>query len=231
MLIITMKIFFGLIKDYNNTFSNIKNDIYIFCLSEHLKHEDKTGRLSMWRAYGGNHPVAIIINKSIVLQEDDEFEFMCDNALYHTAHSLEKQFGYLTGRLHEYLNYFPDHVSNAFLNYFNYLILHLKHAGFKEEKEWRLTFDMSVHSNIANKKHIDSSLEIIDGIPQKVIKLKLNNDSDVDLSIPKILNKIIIGPCEQPERLKQTFIDILIDKNVEDAENKVIVSGIPLRPS
>ena len=44
----------------------IVSQTYICCLSEHKDDEDVYGRLSMWRAYGGNSGAAIIFNNSIL---------------------------------------------------------------------------------------------------------------------------------------------------------------------
>lgn len=41
----------------------IKDDFYIACFSEHTETEDKIGKLSMWRAYGRNAGVAIVLKR------------------------------------------------------------------------------------------------------------------------------------------------------------------------
>ena len=65
----------GLTAETENMFSAwltaIQNDTYITCLSEHLDGEDKHGRLSMWRAYGGRSGVALILNSDVILGESD----------------------------------------------------------------------------------------------------------------------------------------------------------------
>src|ERR1017187_2534385 len=41
------------ITAFNNSWSDIRLNSYIACLSEHQDSEDSSGRLSMWRAFGG----------------------------------------------------------------------------------------------------------------------------------------------------------------------------------
>ena len=43
----------------------IKDDFYNSCLSEHIQTEDRLGKLSMWRAYGGHAGVAIIFKRDL----------------------------------------------------------------------------------------------------------------------------------------------------------------------
>jgi hypothetical protein len=49
---------------FNNTWSDIRLNTYIAFMSEHLDSEDKNGRLSMWRAFGGGTGtrVGIVLN-------------------------------------------------------------------------------------------------------------------------------------------------------------------------
>ena len=47
--------------------SSIQRDTYITCVSEHLPGEDQRGRLSMWRAYGGQTGVALVLNSTAML--------------------------------------------------------------------------------------------------------------------------------------------------------------------
>lgn len=44
-----------------------------------------------------------------------------------------------------------------------------------------------------------------------------------------IIDKIIIGPSDNPQQLKEIFIDVLLKKGVVDAEKRVVISDIPLR--
>ena len=51
---------------FNNSWSDIRLNTYITCVSEHQDSEDKHGRLSMWRAFGGGTGTRV----GIVFEED-----------------------------------------------------------------------------------------------------------------------------------------------------------------
>lgn len=58
---IAPKIFETTFSNFENWAPYIKDDFYISCFSEYEgKNSDDIGKLSMWRAYGGNSGVAII---------------------------------------------------------------------------------------------------------------------------------------------------------------------------
>ena len=51
----------------DDTIPTLPYATWIACLSEHLPRENKSGRLSMWRGYGGGDTgVAIVLNKQLL---------------------------------------------------------------------------------------------------------------------------------------------------------------------
>jgi len=65
----------GLAEDLKNYFNawlpGIRRDTYMTCVSEHSAEEDQHGRLSMWRAYGGQTGVALVLNGAVMFSESD----------------------------------------------------------------------------------------------------------------------------------------------------------------
>jgi hypothetical protein len=47
----------------------IRENTFLTCVSEHKETENLTGRLSMWRAYGGDNGVALVINRGALLNQ------------------------------------------------------------------------------------------------------------------------------------------------------------------
>jgi hypothetical protein len=47
--------------------------------------------------------------------------------------------------------------------------------------------------------------------------------------LAQLIDRIIIGPTEFPEAIKEAFTDILANSGVSSPEAKVVVSDIPLR--
>lgn len=56
---------------FNSWIPHFQRDTYIACLSEHDESENDTGRLSMWRAYGGDTGVAIVLNPGVFFRPTD----------------------------------------------------------------------------------------------------------------------------------------------------------------
>ena len=76
------------------------------------------------------------------------------------------------------------------------------------------------------------SVEVVRGMPQRVLKIPLENFLDhglVGLALPDLLDRIIIGPCDVPAVVYQALTRLLSEVCVSNAETRVFVSDIPLR--
>ena len=67
------------------------------------------------------------------------------------------------------------------------------------------------------------------GAPQPVYKISLNNaETSPMVTVPALIDRIIIGPTRDPIAMKEAF-EVLLDKaGVGDAGKRVFVSNIPL---
>ena len=65
----------------------------------------------------------------------------------------------------------------------------------------------------------------------KILNFDSLNDEKTGYStkLNDILYKIIIGPSDNPEQLRDIFIKKLDENDVGDAEKKVVISEIPVR--
>jgi hypothetical protein len=74
---------------------------------------------------------------------------------------------------------------------------------------------------------------VIGSIPQQIYKIPLRNQADLTgLDIAQFINRIIIGPLNNPraaKAAKDAFVHLLEQNGVREAYEKVIVSDIPLR--
>jgi len=229
-------IFPGIIKEFADIFDSwiptFKSSTFIACVSEHPPEEDQYGRLSMWRAYGGNRGVALVLNKEPFLAESDAFHAYTNPVLYKDSEGFYKDFGALTERLEQEKEFLlelgKDTVVNILFNIFKNTALSLKHPGFIEEREWRVVYSPS----IMKSDYVESDIEVIDKVPQRVHKIPLKDIPEENFygaTVPKFIDKIIIGPTEHQSVMQQTFIELLTEAGDENAQEKVIVSGIPLR--
>lgn len=70
------------------------------------------------------------------------------------------------------------------------------------------------------------------GHPQRVYQLPLiepDPNAPIGIEIPALLNRVILGPSEYPEALRDAFVELLTTAGLANAEEHVVCSGIPIR--
>ena len=79
---------------------------------------------------------------------------------------------------------------------------------------------------------IESSTEVISGVPQVVYKVPLDasvSDQIADLDFTQIFDHLIIGPTPYPWPIYHAFVEELTKVGVVNSAERVRVSGIPIR--
>ncbi len=185
---------------FNGWLPNFRTDTYITCVSEHNASEDQHGRLSMWRAYGGerfNREFTTLIES---VESNRDFVQSLDDQIV---------------------------LSNIF-SAFRYAVLCTKHPGFHEEREWRIIYSPSFQKS----DRVVSSVVSINGTPQSICKLPLIDVPEeglIGLNLPKLIDRVIIGPSKFPVGIRDAFLALLTEAGVENPASKIIVSDLPLR--
>ncbi len=217
---------------YNSWVPGFRKDTFVTCFSEHLQEDDRNGRLSMWRAYGGTAGVALVLNGDVFFKKstalavysspvsymgDDSF----DEALTAVAHNVSKNSALLRhlGR---------DFLKNTMFTMLRFAAVCTKHPAFLEEKEWRVISSPSIQKSPL----LPICLEAVGGIPQKVLKIRLEDHPDkglVGLKPELLLNRVLIGPCEHAEVVSQALAVALKNAGVQNPESFIHQTGIPLR--
>ena len=214
----------------------LQKDTYILCLSEHISpEEDNIGRLSMWRAYGSSNSVAFVINtNNFFTDQADNLGIFATKINYYSKEDFESYFNKVIKRIEDsqkILEQFPSHLlERNILIWFMFLCISTKHPGFKEEKEWRVIYC----PNILVSKVIEEARVSINCTPQKIYKLPLNGENPGEFtyyrpSASALINRLIIGPTAFPLVLEETFLALLNEAGVPNAEEKLITSDIPMR--
>ncbi|MDD2368643.1 MAG: DUF2971 domain-containing protein [Sulfuricurvum sp.] len=222
-----------ILNQFDEWWKKIENDIYIASISIHHADENQSGRLSMWRAYGEHQAKA-----ALVLNNPPEpikgLALILSPAAYFTYEELESELLSMINNINDNMEFIKTLDSNKVLvNVITYLItlaVCLKHPGFKEEGEWRVIYLPKMQEQ-ANEL-IEKSVESIAGVPQIVYKLVLEEYKNLEvtsMSIPNLVNKIIIGPTQYPLALLDAFHILLNEAGVSDTSNKIVISDIPLR--
>lgn len=225
-------------ESIQDSFRNIENlaqlHTYIASFSLHREEELSLGKLSMWRAYGGQHNVAMIFKGAAFTQDSTSTGVFGLRVRYETPDSFALEMNSCLARLRTIGQdaIMSDPPASSY--WLDLLILHkaigTKHPGFHEEAEWRL-FYAPLHPwnrRAAQPLHA----ETIGGIPQSVFKLEL--DSSVHplveyIEIPDILNSIIVGPTTRSQSIGAGLMASLRHAGVADAVSKVRLCGIPFR--
>lgn len=208
---------------------------YMASISEHgdgAPSEDKLGRLSMWRAYGGNTNVALIFRSEEFITPRPYLPVYSSPILYAGDHRFKFEFTRVIQNLEknqEQLSKIPLNIVGAHLHLaIHFAVLSTKHPGFAEELEWRVIYCPGLYKHNPLRK----TVETIDGVPQIVYHLDLEDDPAIGknrMKIKDLLHEVIIGPTQYPQVIKDAMVTKLIDANVPDAWDRVRVSDIPLR--
>lgn len=217
---------------FNGWWPSIRQDTFITCLSEHLPEEDQNGRLSMWRAYGGQTGVAVIINGAVMFSKSNSLNVFSGPVDYLNPDAFAARFELIAKNMEREVAFIQslnkETVKQIVFNMLRFAVLCTKHPGFHEEREWRNVASPKMHPT----DQATLEVEVIRGIPQPVLKLNLQNNPEkglTGLAIPDLLDRIIIGPCEFPRVIYSAFLRLLVDAEVPEPEKKIIVSDIPLR--
>lgn len=204
-------------------------ETYIACVSMHEFEEDNHGRLSMWRAYGNT---ALVLNNTPMMSVTDKLEVFSMPVLYVSEEGFSEYLSRITDSILINRKYLMNLGGDTLVSYVSRMLFRFaiatKHPGFKEEKEWRLFHRPSEGKSPCMVEEIT----IINGVPQKIYKLRLANEPENDLhgaDIPSLISRVIIGPTSYPYVSYMAFLDCLNKAGTIDADRKVFCSSIPIR--
>lgn len=226
----------GAAKEIENRFNGwlpgIRRDTYLTCISEHKDNEDAHGRLSMWRAYGRSLGVALVLNPEVFASESNALNVFSSPVEYLGKEGYFTFFADLANSMEAnsdlIKNLGKDQVVSIMFQVLRFGVVCTKHPGFAEELEWRL-----IHSpEMEPTKVLKHDIETINGVPQGVVKIPLHDIPEKGLigaSIPKLLNRVIIGPTQFPQAIYQAFTKLLAEAGVSEPHTKIFISDIPLR--
>lgn len=219
-------------KQFDSLIPVFRTDTFVTCLSEHPPDEDKHGRLSMWRAYGGIAGVALVLNGDVLFQPSDALAAYSSPVAYMHANSFNKELDDVATNLTASGNVLKtigrEGAKQAVFNMLRFAAVCTKHPAFAEEREWRVVASPALESSPL----LPVDVETIGGIPQKILKIKLKNHPDkglVGLEPQELVERVLIGPCEHAEVIGHAMRLALEAAGVTDAAQKVVYTGIPLR--
>jgi hypothetical protein len=221
------------IKMFNESWRDIQFNTYISSISEHQDSEDQHGRLSMWRAFGGGGArVGIVLKIPTLSQGSLALGLLFSPVAYLMEDAAHKVMEEVIDNIR---------IDGDFLRTFDRVVLVravfmmllagvvcLKHVGFHEEREWRAIYAPKLWPSAL----MESSTEVIAGVPQVVHKIPLDPAVSgylADLDFAKMFDRLIVGPTPYVWPMYDAFVDALAKAGVADAGTRLFASGIPLR--
>ncbi|GGE86256.1 DUF2971 domain-containing protein [Stappia taiwanensis] len=227
----------GIVNDINELTSawtpHFAQETYITCLTEQLPNEELMGRLSMWRAYGGDaNPVAISVSNGPFLRPSSALNAYTSPVAYLSKKEFCEEYERVARNIINNIDYLKERGRNHVLSYlfsaYRYAIICTKHPSFYEEREWRIiyqpTFELS-------RRLIEDQV-VISHAPQRIFKIPLKDvpeEGFYGATLPDLFRKLLIGPSKSSDHLKREFIRTLEKKGVKNASAKVEISDVPLR--
>nr|VFJ45626.1 MAG: Protein of unknown function (DUF2971) [Candidatus Kentron sp. FM]VFJ65105.1 MAG: Protein of unknown function (DUF2971) [Candidatus Kentron sp. FM]VFK11972.1 MAG: Protein of unknown function (DUF2971) [Candidatus Kentron sp. FM] len=232
------RIFNRYFDQYFKTFENEQAfDTYVFCLSEHDK-DDHDGMLSMWRGYGASGNGAAVIFDTGRLEVIEGSPLIVGKVHYGSGEERIASFKDILSKFVEIFSeteipddklYLPAYRLFERIKVF---ALFSKHHGFKEEREWRVVY---MREQDRDKK-LDSMFDYTIGSRGIEPKLKFKvapiaSVTSDDLSLEKIIERIILGPSLSSPMAKTAVLRMLDRLGKSELKEKVHASMIPFRPT
>jgi hypothetical protein len=125
-----------------NEWGKLGEEAYLLSLAIHNAQECLTGKLSMWRAYGGERNVCLVFNTSPFLTYQSAYELVLSPVMYGAPSEFAREFEGLVHRLEQRVSLLrhlsPEYVCLNLKRALCFAVLSTKHAGFHEETEWRV---------------------------------------------------------------------------------------------
>jgi hypothetical protein len=168
---------------FNQHWNTTRFHTYIASISEHVATEDTHGRLSMWRAFGGNAPrVALVFKLPWESTGGIALNLLFSPVAYLTEEEAHATIHQVIDNIKENAGFLRSYDRQLIVtNVFTMLLAGvtcLKHEGFREEREWRAIY--SRHR--LPSPLMECSTKVIGGVPQVVYSIPL--DETVPLPCP-----------------------------------------------
>lgn len=212
-------------------------DTYVACFSE-CHADDVDGRLSMWRGYGADGGGAAIVIDTSRFVPLDNSPLQVGKVAYRTTADRRQWITTTINKLAQSLSQAATSLSDAELRLIAFhwierlkvFSLLTKHVGFSEEKEWRI-FYLREHDKTDLLAEMMTYAVTSNGAEPK-LKLKIQPVPGVigdDVSIPKLLHRIILGPSISTSLAAASVRRILEKNGMAQLASTVTPSSIPYR--
>lgn len=130
--------------------------------------EDRYGRLSMWRAYGGATNIAFVFNSAPFLRPSNALNAFTSPVLYKDIEGFKLDFLELVESLETAEDLLaalpPGELHGRVAEAFHNAVLSTKHPGFKEEREWRVIHSPTLRASNKLRPTVGSGQRLVQNV-------------------------------------------------------------------
>lgn len=218
---------------FNQWWRDIQFNTFVGSVSEHDDSEDLHGRLSMWRAFGGNNGrVAIVLNIPWFTGATETLRLQFSPVSYMDQKDVHAEMVSVIGNVRKNIEFLRSVGKEALIAYTLMMLITgvtcVKHEGFHEEREWRVIYaPLRMPSPL-----MEHDTTTIAGIPQIIYRLPLDARVAPDiarLDFAALFDRLIIGPSQYAYAMAESFSNALTAAGIPDAAKRIFISGIPIR--
>lgn len=217
-------------SDFQEWLEDLYSETYITCLTE-FSNSEPSGRLSMWRGYGNNEAVAMVISNKFLDYTNNPYGIIATPAFYYSNQQVEAFFQSFDAIAQQYQQLLRQNsrevVKSAILSMLKTMAFAFKHPGFSEEREWRIVY----RPNEKNLKNLTRPDAKFCKAQTNYYTLPLGTKSSGDLqqlSFESLIYQVIVGPSRIESQTYQQ-LELFLKKMSYNSENLLRYSGIPYR--
>lgn len=218
---------------FNQWWNDIRFNTYVASVSEHDDSEDFHGRLSMWRAFGGNSGrVAIVLKVPWFTEAGEALRIQFSPVSYMGQDEVYDEVFRVIGNVRQNVEFLWEAGRETLIGYIFMMlsagVTCVKHEGFHEEREWRAIYAPKRVPSLL----MEQVTATVGGIPQTVFKLPLDagvSAAIANLDFANLFDRLIIGPSQYAGAMAESFMNALAAAGVPDVAKRVCISGIPIR--
>ena len=198
---------------------------YGFYMCEFNK-DNLFGEQYMWKNYASESGVAIVFNNSIIDKETNPLTVELLPMYYYgreeVIREVEDFTAFINDNILDIKQISYELVKNAILDKLSYAVWSLKDPKYRLEKEWRLMLnDKIMLLGLGSKGCLRKEIVTIGSEPRYVYKF---NYERAGFKLNDILERIIIGTCDHPNKVRDLFIEDL-KGIVDNIEDKVVIAA------
>lgn len=224
---------------------------YLTSISEHgpqhiapgvVDEESMFGRLSMWRAYGSCGGVGLIFRQDPLMEPKDRLNVFSMPVYYGNpdwfAFEFSKMLSFIESNMAQLKQIDPNVIWENLWRFIHFTSLSCKHPGFKEEREWRVTYSADPANEHIEDAEFNATSKIkrqfctVGGLPQRIYKIPFVDYPDegiVGITLPAFLKQVVIGPTQYPLIVMDALHIAMRRAGFDQNKIFISVSQIPLR--